>query len=102
MGFLSHRADQRPSDRLERPAFAAPGDDSAGDFPREGRRCAQSLSSGALGRQGIPRALADQTPLIYGQATGPVAITIGGCTPRTYRPDPAEQALIATYQTCPH
>ena len=38
----------------------------------------------------------------YGQATGPVAITIGGCTPRTYRPDPAEQALIATYQTCPH
>ena len=64
VGFLSHRADQRPSDRLERPAFAAPGDDSAGDFPREGRRCAQSLSSGALGRQGIPRALADQTPLI--------------------------------------
>jgi hypothetical protein len=28
-----------------------------------------------------------------------VAIAIGGCTPRTYPPDPAEQTLIATYET---
>jgi hypothetical protein len=36
----------------------------------------------------------------YGQTTSPVAITIGGCTARTYPPDPAEQTLIATYETC--
>jgi hypothetical protein len=38
----------------------------------------------------------------YGQTTGPVAITIGGCTQRAYPPDPAEQTLIATYETCRH
>jgi hypothetical protein len=39
----------------------------------------------------------------YGQAKGPVAVTIGGCTPRDYsmyRPTPAELALINTYETC--
>jgi hypothetical protein len=36
----------------------------------------------------------------YGQTTSPVAITIGGCTARTYPPDPAEQTLIASYETC--
>ncbi|HUO38363.1 MAG TPA: hypothetical protein VMU34_11190 [Mycobacterium sp.] len=39
----------------------------------------------------------------YGQATGPVAITVGGCTARDYltgRPAPAEQALINTYEKC--
>ena len=35
-----------------------------------------------------------------GQTTSPVAITIGGCTQRTYPPDPAELTLIATYETC--
>jgi hypothetical protein len=35
-----------------------------------------------------------------GQTTSPVAITIGGCTQRTYRPDSAEQTFIATYETC--
>jgi hypothetical protein len=35
-----------------------------------------------------------------GQATGPLAITIGGCTSRTYRPAAAEQALIDTYEKC--
>jgi hypothetical protein len=42
-----------------------------------------------------------QGPLgFYGQATGPVAVTVGGCTPRTYRPAPGEQALIDTYEKC--
>jgi hypothetical protein len=36
----------------------------------------------------------------YGRATAPVAVTVGGCTPRTYRPAPDEQALINTYETC--
>lgn len=35
-----------------------------------------------------------------GQSVGPVAVTVGGCTPRTYRPDAAEQALIDRYETC--
>jgi hypothetical protein len=34
------------------------------------------------------------------RTTAPVAVTIAGCTPRTYRPDPAEQNLINTYETC--
>lgn len=39
----------------------------------------------------------------YGQATGPVAITVGGCTQRdylSYRPGAAELALINTYEKC--
>jgi hypothetical protein len=36
----------------------------------------------------------------YGQATGPVAVTVGGCTQRAYSPTPAEQALINTYEKC--
>jgi hypothetical protein len=35
-----------------------------------------------------------------GAANGPVAITVGGCMRRNYRPDAAEQALINTYETC--
>ena len=34
------------------------------------------------------------------RTTGPVAVTIGGCTPRTYRPDATEQKLINSYETC--
>jgi hypothetical protein len=34
------------------------------------------------------------------QSTAPVAITTGGCTPRDYRPNPTEQKLIDTYETC--
>jgi hypothetical protein len=39
----------------------------------------------------------------YGRAKGPVAITVGGCTPRdvlSYRPTAAEQALINAYENC--
>jgi hypothetical protein len=35
-----------------------------------------------------------------GHATGPVTITVGGCTIRKYRPSAAEQALIDKYETC--
>ncbi|MDX1874420.1 hypothetical protein SBI67_20060 [Mycolicibacterium sp. 120266] len=35
-----------------------------------------------------------------GHATGPIAITTGGCTDRVYRPPATEQALINTYETC--
>jgi len=34
------------------------------------------------------------------RTTGPVAVTIGGCTVRTYRPDPDEQRLIDGYENC--
>jgi hypothetical protein len=34
------------------------------------------------------------------RTTSPVAVTIGGCTTRTYHPDATEQALINTYETC--
>lgn len=40
-----------------------------------------------------------------GRATGPIAVTVGGCTDRdtlVYQPPPAEQALITRYETCPH
>ena len=36
----------------------------------------------------------------YGQVTAPVAVTIGGCTRRTYRPAPDEQALVNAYEKC--
>jgi hypothetical protein len=39
----------------------------------------------------------------YGMARGPVAVTIGGCTPRdprVYQPTPAELVLIRKYATC--
>lgn len=36
----------------------------------------------------------------WGQVTAPVAITVGGCTPRTYPPAPDEQALINMYERC--
>jgi hypothetical protein len=35
-----------------------------------------------------------------GQAMAPVAILIGGCMKRNYRPSPAEQALINQYENC--
>jgi hypothetical protein len=34
------------------------------------------------------------------RTTGPVAVTIGGCTVRTYRPDPNEQRFIDAYENC--
>jgi hypothetical protein len=68
-----------------------------------------------LARQHLPTAAQLPAPVLYtstdqiqahrnyyGQTAGPVAITIGGCTQRTYPPDPAEQTLIATYETCRH
>lgn len=36
----------------------------------------------------------------YGQVLRPVAVTVGGCTARNYRPDAAEQALIDRYENC--
>ena len=35
-----------------------------------------------------------------GQATSPTAITVGGCTRRTYRTAPDEQAVANAYETC--
>ena len=68
-----------------------------------------------LARQHLPIAARLPAPVLYtstdqiqahrnydGQTTSPVAITIGGCTQRTYRPDPAEQTLVASYETCRH
>lgn len=37
-----------------------------------------------------------------GQATSPVAVSIGGCTRRTYPAAPEERALIDRYETCRH
>lgn len=40
-----------------------------------------------------------------GRSTGPIAITVGGCTDRdllTYQPPPIERKLIDTYETCGH
>jgi hypothetical protein len=34
------------------------------------------------------------------RTTGPVAVTIGGCTVRTYRPAPNEQRFIDAYENC--
>lgn len=67
----------------------------------------------ALARHHLPMLATLPAPVFYtatdqyqghlgaeGQATGPLAITIGGCTRRTYRPAAAEQALIDSYETC--
>ncbi|BBZ26448.1 hypothetical protein MMAD_07430 [Mycolicibacterium madagascariense] len=35
-----------------------------------------------------------------GQATSPTVVTVGGCTRRTYRAAPDEQALANAYETC--
>jgi hypothetical protein len=69
-----------------------------------------------LARQHLPIAATLAPPLLYtasdqlsghiggqGQAIGPVAITIGGCTtrdPLTYQPTDPERALIAAYERC--
>jgi hypothetical protein len=66
-----------------------------------------------LARQHLPIAAALSPPVLYtagdqlqghinyyGQVTAPVAVTIGGCTRRTYRPAPDEQALINAYERC--
>jgi hypothetical protein len=67
----------------------------------------------ALAERHLPIVAALTPPLLYtatdqlqgrrdfnARTTGPVAVTIGGCTTRTYRPDPPEQRLIATYERC--
>ncbi|HEX4559233.1 MAG TPA: hypothetical protein VH166_08615 [Mycobacterium sp.] len=67
----------------------------------------------ALAGQHLPIVAALPAPVLYtsddqlqghldasGKAAGAVTVTVGGCTPRTYRPAPAEQALIDTYQKC--
>ena len=69
-----------------------------------------------LARRHLPVAATLPGPVLYsasdqisghiggqGYARGPVSVTIGGCTkhdPLVYRPIPAEQALINTYETC--
>jgi hypothetical protein len=68
-----------------------------------------------LAQQHLPIVGALPTPLLYtatdklqahrgynGHVTAPIAITTGGCTPRDYQPDPTEQNLINTYETCRH
>ena len=35
-----------------------------------------------------------------GHSTGPVAVTVGGCTPRNYQPAAGEQHLISSYEHC--
>lgn len=67
----------------------------------------------ALAERHLPIAATLPPPLLYtatdelqgrrdfnARTTGPVAITIGGCTVRTYAPDPTEQRFIHTYETC--
>jgi hypothetical protein len=72
----------------------------------------------ALARQQLPLLRALPAPVFYtssdqiqghvngdGRATGPIAITVGGCTDRdtlVYQSPPAEQALRTAYETCPH
>lgn len=61
----------------------------------------------------LPRVAALPAPVLYtsgpqlqaarnslGRSDGPVAVTVGGCTPRGYRPEPAEQSLIDRYERC--
>ena len=36
----------------------------------------------------------------YGRSTAPVAVSIGGCTVRTYPPDPNEQRFVDLYENC--
>lgn len=72
-----------------------------------------SAATIALARQHLPVVAALPAPVLYtssdriqaprsddGLATGPVAITVGGCTQRTYRPAAPEHALIAAYEKC--
>jgi hypothetical protein len=66
-----------------------------------------------LAQQHLPIVAALPAPVLYtandrlrghlsdrGKATGSLAITVGGCTQRTYQPTAAEQALIGTYEKC--
>lgn len=66
-----------------------------------------------LARQHLPIVATLPLPVLYtasdqpqghvnywGQVTAPVAITVGGCTARTYPPAPGEQALINMYERC--
>ncbi|MBU9766142.1 hypothetical protein FR943_20150 [Mycobacterium sp. TNTM28] len=70
----------------------------------------------ALANRHLPLVAALTAPVLYtasdqiqghitgdGLATGPLAITVGGCTNRdyvVYQPAPAEQALMNAYETC--
>jgi hypothetical protein len=66
-----------------------------------------------LATRHLPRVATLAPPVLYtsgpqlqaarnslGRSEGPVAVTIGGCTPRGYRPEPAELALIDRYENC--
>ena len=66
-----------------------------------------------LAARHLPRVATLAPPVLYtsgpqlqaarnslGRSEGPVAVTVGGCTPRGYRPEPAEQALIDRYEHC--
>jgi hypothetical protein len=66
-----------------------------------------------LGREHLPVVARLPAPVLYtatdswsghldatGQATSPFVVTVGGCTRRTYKTPPDEQALINTYETC--
>ena len=57
---------QPVSDRLKCPSVGTLRKDPLGDLQRKGWRCSQSLTTGALGRQGISGALTDQPALVLG------------------------------------
>ncbi len=57
---------QPVSDRLKCPSVGTLREDPLGDLQRKGWRCSQSLTTGALGRQGISGALTDQPALVLG------------------------------------
>ena len=67
----------------------------------------------ALADRHLPRVATLAPPVLYtsgpqlqaarnslGRSEGPVAVTVGGCTPRGYHPEPAEQALVDRYEHC--
>jgi hypothetical protein len=66
-----------------------------------------------LARQHLPIVATLPPPVLYtasdqaqghvnywGQVTAPVAVTVDGCTARSYPPAPGEQALINIYERC--
>jgi hypothetical protein len=67
----------------------------------------------ALAARHLPTVATLPAPLLYtatdqlqghrdynARTTGPVAVTLGGCTVRTYRPEPTEQGFINAYERC--
>lgn len=84
----------------------------------EETRSHDPAAAAALAQRHLPLIRGLPTPVLYtssdqiqghmagdGRSTGPIAITVGGCTDRdysAYQPPPIEQQLIDTYETCGH